>query len=125
MEFLKSKLKKNENVKTTSESKINNDEIFREAMQYSVQAEEAFKKSDMKAASEFCLKAIKLNKKLKNLKTPTPYERIAVILSKQGKVKEALSYINEYLEYDPENKKFIQYREKLMKKLNKKVSQSV
>lgn len=122
MEFLKSKLKKGEKGKITtnrtSDNKVEADQIFREAMKYSVQAEEAFKKGNMKIASELCLQAIKLNKKLGKFRTPMPFERIAVILNKNGKTKEALNYINEYLEYEPQNQKFLKYREKFMLKLN-------
>lgn len=124
MEFLKSRFKKSNKVKGSSgkeANKVNNDKVFREAMEYSVKAEQAFKKGDLKTASEFCLQAIKLNKKLEKLKTPTPYERIAVILSKQGKVKEALNYINEYLTYEPQNIKFLQYKERFTQKLNTQV----
>ncbi|MCP6770016.1 hypothetical protein NL529_34725, partial [Klebsiella pneumoniae] len=76
----KSKLRKNEKDKTptnkASSSKLEADKIFREAMRYSVQAEEAFKKGDMKTSKELCLQAIKLNTKLGKFKTPMPFERI-------------------------------------------------
>lgn len=122
MEFIKSKFKKSEKGKTPTNKASGNkseiDEMFREAMKYSVQAEEAFRKGDMKTSSELCLKAIKLNKKLGKFKTPMPFERISVILNKNGKTKEALNYINEYLEYEPQNQKFLKYREKFMLKLS-------
>lgn len=121
MEFLKSKFKRKDMRKVQGNrgniKGEKSNEVFREIMQYSIQAEQAYKKGDMKTAKELCVKAISLNRKLEKIKTPTPYERMAVILGKQNKLKEALEYINEYLKYEPDNKKFLKYREKFTQKL--------
>lgn len=127
MGFIKSMFnKKEKNVKTkvSEDKKSNEDGIFKEAVKYSLEAELAYKKGDFKESEKLCKKAISLNRKLEKVKTPTPYERIAVILKKEGNFKEALKYIEEYLQYQPTNSKFLQYKEKLTYAANNQIKKA-